>query len=134
MKDARRSLRNDSPTKLVVARTDVPTRPPTTVVERLRQRVDIEESGFCVVVDDDRIVHGLVPAPGTSAAVPQAMAERCANKMGPTTTRPDTSLEAALDRMGAAGVDFLRLTTGLGELVGFLTRADCHSRIEADAE
>ena len=110
------------PTVGEAARQDVPTCSPEEKAGEAKRRM--EEAGWdrCVVVNEERIVLGMLrgkelePAPETT--VEEVM------RPGPTTFRPDTPVEKVAKRMRKRGVSAVLVTTSDGELVGMLHRDD----------
>ena len=109
-----------------LTRPDVPTC-------RLTDRVgDVQEgmlaSGWdvCVVVSDTRVVLGLLQS---ETLADQQSAVEPAMEPGPTTFRPDVSLEDMMHRMREHGLKRALVTTSDGRLLGVLRREDVEQRL-----
>jgi CBS domain-containing protein len=113
----------DLPTIGKLARKDVPTCRLGERVDEVRQRA--QEAGWdtCVVVNEERIVLGVLrdkawkAAPGTTAEV--------AMISGPTSLRPDTPLQHLMEHQKHVPARVL-VTDGNGALIGLLLREDLH--------
>ena len=84
----------------------------------------------CVVVDDDRVVLGLLDGEaleGDAATAADAMRE------GPTTIRPHVTLDDTVKSLAARRREQVLVTTSEGRLVGLLRRADAERRLSAVA-
>jgi CBS domain-containing protein len=112
----------DVPTVGGMARGDVPTCAPGEKVGEVRGRV--REAGWdrCVVVNEERVVLGLLREKEL-ASDPEAIAEE-AMRPGPTTVRPDTPAEKMAGRMRKRGTASVLVTTPDGELVGLMYQED----------
>jgi CBS domain-containing protein len=106
-----------------LARSNPPTCPPDESVELLSARPDVRSWRLCVVTDAHQVVHGLVTAEDLASAGPRATAEEIM-QLGPRTIRPSMSVERVLKTMDETGSEYLLVTTGFGELLGALMRAD----------
>lgn len=114
---------------LDLARTDVPTCHPDGHVGPVRDRLEPGSWRLCVVVDEDRVVHGLL----TGEAMASSAADiRVADVMelGPSTIRPRSPLKNALEHIDDAEGDSILVTTESGELLGLLYRADVAPHVE----
>jgi CBS domain-containing protein len=105
-----------------VAQPDVPTCSPAEKVEAARERVRKSGRDACVVVNEERVVLGLLREQDLDAD-PEATAEE-AMRNGPTTFRPDEPVEKIAKRMRERGVRTVLVTTSEGKLVGLLDRDD----------
>jgi CBS domain-containing protein len=105
-----------------LAHPDVPTCLLTDTVAEAQTRT--KESGWdrCVVVNDRRIVLGLLAARELKRAGEVSAEE--AMQLGPSTFRPNVSLEEMVEYMRHEEIDGALVTTLSGELVGFLPRAE----------
>lgn len=105
-----------------LARDDVPACRPDEPVSEILQRFDESGWDFCVVVDDDRVVLGLLTrdrlAGEARATAGQVMEE------GPLTTRLDTSADGVRDRMESSDTEYLLVTGNFGTLAGAIRRQD----------
>jgi len=105
-----------------VARTDVPT---CALDERLgdvRDRVHAAGWDTCVVVNEQRVVLGLLRATELSAA-PDLRIEQ-AMRPGPSTFRPFVAIEEMARFMVEHDLETSPITTSDGKLVGLLRRQD----------
>jgi Mg/Co/Ni transporter MgtE len=114
--------RADVPTIGKVARRDVPTCSPAEKVGAARERVRKAGQDRCVVVNEERVVMGLLREkelaadPGTSAE--EAM------RNGPATFRPDEPVEKMAKQMRERGASAVLVTTSEGKLLGLLYQDD----------
>ncbi|HUG32788.1 MAG TPA: CBS domain-containing protein [Acidimicrobiia bacterium] len=114
---------------LALTRREVPTCRPRDTVEEVRTRGGLDSWGYCVVVDEDRVVHGLLRDETVSSAEGSMEVEHLM-ELGPTTLRPTAPIETALERMESADSDSVLITTPLGELLGILFRADLETQVD----
>jgi CBS domain-containing protein len=105
-----------------LVRTDVPTCRPGDRLGDVRQRVQAAGWLVCVVVNEANVVLGLL-AEDAWHTDPQATAE-AAMACAPRTFRPHILLEKALKYMHKHNTDHVLVTTGDGELLGLVQRAD----------
>jgi CBS domain-containing protein len=119
-----------------LASDDVPTCSPDERVGDVRERVTERGSDLCVVLNEQRIVIGILrgDALGKDA---DALAEE-AMELGPKTVRPSTPVEELLRRRSSQGVKSWVVTTSHGVLLGLLVRdaaerAVAESRSQASA-
>ena len=108
------------PTVGDVARKDVPTCTPEEKVGEVHERVRGTGWDRCVVVNEERVVLGLLREKEL-ASDPAATAEE-AMRTGPTTVRPDTPAEKMVERMRKRDTASVLVTTPDGTLVGLLYR------------
>ncbi len=110
------------PTVGEAARQDLPTCLPEEKVSEARLRMEAEGWYRCVVVNEERIVLGMLRdkelEPDPETTVEEVM------RPGPTTFRPDTPVEKVAERMRKRGVSAVLVTTSDGKLVGMLHRDD----------
>jgi CBS domain-containing protein len=106
-----------------VARRDVPTCGLADRVSDAKARAQTSGLEACVIVNEQRVVLGLLRSQDLEMADPAAIAEQVL-RAGPTTYRPNVAARAAAARMRARGVDALLVTTPDGALVGLLRRED----------
>jgi CBS domain-containing protein len=78
----------------------------------------------CVVVDDDRVVLGVVRA--ETAQLPPATPVTAALQPAPPSVRPSITARELADSMEHDGRTYVLVTTPRGELLGIVTRADLH--------
>ena len=115
-----------------VARTDVPT---CRLDERLgdvRERVEAAGWDACVVVNEERVVLGLLRA-NELRSDPDLRIE-AAMRPGPSTFRPFVSIETMAKTMLEHDAANSPITTSDGRLVGLLVRADAVKAAEALGE
>jgi len=105
-----------------VARKDVPTCSLDDRIGDVRERVQAGGWDACVVVNDERIVLGLLRQKeletGTDERVETVM------RPGPSTFRPHVGIEAMAQHMIDHDVANAPITTSDGRLVGLLLRVD----------
>lgn len=110
------------PTVGDVARGDVPTCTPAEKVGEVRGHVRGRGWDRCVVVNEERVVLGLLREKEL-ASDPEVTAEE-AMRPGPTTVRPDTPAGKMAERMRKRSTASVVVTTPDGELVGLMYRDD----------
>jgi CBS domain-containing protein len=110
------------PTVGDLARGDVPTCTPEEKVGEVRRRVRGTGWDRCVVVNEERVVLGLLREKDL-ASDPAATAEE-AMRPGPTTVRPDTLAGKMAERMRKRSTASVLVTNPDGELVGLMYRED----------
>ena len=104
------------------ARRDVPTCAPAEKVEDAWDRVRAAGWDTCVVVNEERVVLGLLREKEISSD-PEATVERVM-RSGPTTFRPNEPTGKMAARMRERGARAVLVTTSDGRLVGQLYRDD----------
>ncbi len=119
------------PTVGDAARGDVPTCAPGEKVGEVHGRIRGTGWDRCVVVNDGRIVLGLLREKELTAD-PAATAEE-AMRPGPTTIRPDTPAEKMAERMQKRGTASVLVTTPDGQLVGLMHREDAEHTTNGQA-
>ena len=94
----------------------------------LRDRVEGGGYDFCIVLNDRRIVLGVLrgDALGKDPSLPAADVM----ELGPRTTRPNKPVEALLGARSSQGVKNWIVTTSHGLLLGVLARADAERALE----
>jgi CBS domain-containing protein len=107
------------------SRSDVPTCGPMERVSEVWERVREADWKTCVVVNDDRVVLGLLREKELTADL-EAHAEGVM-RLGPTTFRPDVPVEEMVERMRKRGVYTTLVTTPDGKLVGQFHREEAES-------
>ncbi len=103
------------------ARADVPTCRLGESLQSVRERVRAAGWDTCIVVNEERIVLGRLGRSALTsddAAVEQAMSE------GPSTIRPNTTLETITTRLREQNLATALVTTLDGQLVGVLRLTD----------
>ncbi|HEV8571520.1 MAG TPA: CBS domain-containing protein [Actinomycetota bacterium] len=109
-----------------IARSDVPTCRLDERVGKVRERV--HEAGWeeCVVVNDERIVLGLLRAEELGEARDDEVVEDVM-RPGPSTFRPHVHVEEMARFMSRHDLDSSPVTTSDGVLVGMLLRKDAEA-------
>jgi CBS domain-containing protein len=110
-----------------IARGDVPTCRPDERCGDIAARVRAGGSFLCVVLDDERVVLGLLDTAALERE-PDALAAD-AMRAAPTTIRPHVLLQDTLTSMTARRRDQVLVTTSDGRLIGLLRRADVERRL-----
>jgi CBS domain-containing protein len=113
----------ETPTIGKLARRNVPTCQPMERLSDVRNRLHEAGWNICVVVNDARVVLGLVhedAAGGEDPTVEQRM------ELGPTTFRPYLTVEQIADYIQRKNSDTVVITTSDGRLVGALRKEDLH--------
>jgi Mg/Co/Ni transporter MgtE len=104
---------------------DVPTASPGEAAYGLAERLGDRDVG--VVVNDDRVVLGVVTAPMLAAADGQPIAH--VMKEAPVTHRPDTSTDEVVDWLGKQDMQtYVVVTDPEGHLLGAAHRNDIDER------
>lgn len=98
--------------------TDVSTCEPGESLEQVRSMLG--EQQRCVVVDDDRVVHGELRLRDLRDGKGATAEDRV--RLGPTTIRADEYLGPLVERMRRAGVMTVLVTDPEGRLLGMLRR------------
>lgn len=111
-----------------VARTDVPLCTLTDRVGDVRDRARAAGWEAAVVVNDERIVLGLLRA-AELAKDPDLPIEQ-AMRPGPSTYRPYVPIKEVADAMLKKGLENAPITTSDGKLVGLLIRDDAVAQAE----
>jgi predicted transcriptional regulator len=118
----REGKRADSPHSGDLARRDVATCRLTERAAEVERRLEAEGRDVCVVVNDERVVLGLARKEAL-ASDPQATVEQVMES-GPTTIRPNWTLEEIVTHMRAQNLDSRLVTNSDGQLMGILYRSD----------
>lgn len=107
-----------------LARQDVPTCHPTEKAGEVRQRLQGTGWRVCVVINDARVVLGLVPnEPQQEDVTVDRIMES-----GPTTFRPYLTVEQLGDYRRRKNIETVLVTTSDGRLVGALSEEDLQSK------
>jgi CBS domain-containing protein len=104
------------------ARRDVPTCAPTEKFGVVRERLRKAGWDRCVIVNEERVVLGLLRE-NELASNPEASVEEVMRN-GPATFRPNEPVEKMLKGMQARGASAVLVTPSDGRLVGLLYRKD----------
>jgi CBS-domain-containing membrane protein len=103
-----------------LARDDVLTISPADTIGELRDRVLASEYDFCVVLNEQRIVFGLLRGDAL-AKDPSSLAEEVM-ELGPKTILPSRPIEELLAARSSQGVKHWLVATSHGVLLGVLGR------------
>jgi CBS domain-containing protein len=112
--------------------TDPPTCALTDTVAQVRGTLEGTMYGFCLVVNDRRILFGRVRRSALDDAGPTATAESVMEP-GPSTVRFDTPARELVQRLAARDLRTAVVTTPGGCLVGVFHRSDAERRLAAPA-
>jgi predicted transcriptional regulator len=115
-----------------LAREDVVTCGPDDRVGEVRERVSAAGVDWCVVVDEERVVAGLLR--GDALAKDPAATVGEVMELGPRTIRPSVPIEKLLAAKSSQGVARWIVTTSHGVLVGGLLRDDAERALERSGE
>ncbi len=107
-----------------VARGDVVTCQLSEQITGVQSRMPADGTGPCVVVNDHRIVLGLVRSDAIRADGSRTVEEVMLS--GPVTFRPNVSLEEISHYMDDHGISQALVTTPDGELIGLASAGDVH--------
>jgi len=110
-----------------IVQRDIPTCQPTELVEAVWERVQVLGWKLCVVVDEAQVVLGRLRGVGWETN-PQATVESVMEN-GPTTFRPDVTLEDLIGRMEEKKVHSVLITNADGVLLGVLFKKDAEQRL-----
>jgi CBS domain-containing protein len=113
----------ERPTARDVARTDVPTCRLDEPIGEVRARVDDAGWDACVVVNDERVVLGLLRGPQLTRNDDDGPVERFM-RPGPSTFRPNVPIEEMAAFMTEHDLPGSPITTSDGRLVGLLRKED----------
>jgi CBS domain-containing protein len=112
-----------------LVRDELPTCVPDERVGAVRDRVLESGFDFCVVLNEERVVAGLLRG-GALAGDPEARVDDVM-ELGPRTTRPSTPVEQLLARRSSSGVKSWIVTTAHGVFLGLVTRDDAKRALAA---
>jgi CBS domain-containing protein len=104
------------------ARRDIPICSPAEKVGAARERARKAGQDRCVVVNEERVVLGLLREKELAADTETIVEEVMRN--GPATFRPDEPVEKLVKQMRERGASAVLVTTSDGRLVGLLYRED----------
>jgi CBS domain-containing protein len=110
------------PTAATVAHRNVPTCQLGESLPEVRERVRAAGWDVCVVVNEERIVLGLLRA--KELAREDALTAEAAMRPGPSTFRPHVPIDEMAAFMISHELASAPVTTGEGELIGVLLRED----------
>jgi CBS domain-containing protein len=105
-----------------VARHDVPTCSLDERIGDVRERAETDGWDACVVVNEERIVLGLLRKEELETGVEERV--ELVMRPGPSTFRPHVGIEAMAEHMIEHDVPNVPITTSDGRLVGLLLRTD----------
>jgi CBS domain-containing protein len=100
---------------------DPPTCPLETQLGEISEMLSRSGYGYCLVVNEERIVLGRVRRSAIAAAAPTDTAES-AMEPGPSTTRPNTPARELAERLAEKGLRTAVVTTPGGRLLGVFHR------------
>jgi CBS domain-containing protein len=110
------------PTAGSVARRDVPTCHLEESLRDVRERVRAAGWNACVVVNEERIVMGLLRAEQLGRE--EDLTAESAMRPGPSTFRPNVAIAAMTEFMAKRDLPNAPVTTSAGKLIGLLVRED----------
>lgn len=111
-----------------VARTDPATCLPTETIGEVRRRLGTTRE-CVVVVNEANVVEGRIDRRVLAHAQDDDRVEALM-ELGPTTVRPDSSIESTARRLVDSHADSLLVTTDLGQLLGVFTSDDAEHFLE----
>lgn len=97
-------------------------------VAEVRSRLTDSRYGFCLVVNERRIVLGLVRR-SSCARTDDGMAVEHVMDAGPSTVRPNTPAHDLVERLGRHDLKTVVITTPGGCLLGVFDREDVRARL-----
>lgn len=106
---------------------DVPTCAPDASLGEVRDRVLTAGVDLCVVVNEERIVLGLLRGDGLSKGTHTRAAD--VMELGPPTIRPDRPVEELLGARSGQGTKSWIVSTSHGRLLGLLRRIDAEGAL-----
>lgn len=115
-----------------LAHPEAPTCSLTDRIATVKERIQKSGWNFCVVVNAERIVLGLI-RPDALDGDPQRTAGQVMEN-GPRTYRLDSPLEKTLQYMQKTGGESVLVTTSSGELAGILKRADVEKALSVQQQ
>jgi CBS domain-containing protein len=110
------------PTAATVARRDVPMCHLEESLRDVRERVRAAGWDTCVVVNEERIVMGLLRAEQLGRE--EDLTAESAMRPGPSTFRPNVAIDKMAESMAKHALSNAPVTTSAGELTGLLVRED----------
>ena len=116
------------PTAAMVARREVPTCHLEESLRDVRERVRAAGWNACVVVNEKRIVMGLLRV--DQLAQEGEVTAGSAMRPGPSTFRPHVAIEEMAKVMAARDLPNVPVTTSAGELIGLLVREDVERAVD----
>jgi CBS domain-containing protein len=111
-----------------VMRTDIPT---CALIERIGDvRTATQAAGWevCAVVNDERIVLGILYGDAWNASAESLVEDVMSN--GPPTTRPNTFIDEMVERMRRRNTPGILITSSDGALMGYLWKSDAETALE----
>jgi Mg/Co/Ni transporter MgtE len=115
-----------------LARDDAPTCAPDERVGDVRERVVATGYDICVVVNEHRVVLGVLRGNALIKAPDARVAD--VMELGPNTLRPNRPVEELLASRPNQGIKSWIVTTSHGVLLGLLARADAERAVEKAQE
>jgi CBS domain-containing protein len=110
------------PTAATIARRDVPTCHLEESLRNVRERVRAAGWNACVVVNEERIVMGLLRAEELRRE--EDLTAESAMRPGPSTFRPHVAIADMAEFMATHDLPNVPVTTSAGELIGLLVWED----------
>ena len=108
---------------------DPPTCAPDVTVEEAREILAESRYGFCLVLNDRRVVVGRVRRSAVEGVDASAPVESVVEP-GPSTVRANVSAGALVERLADRGLRTAIVTTPGGVLIGVFSRAEAERRLE----
>ena len=117
------------PTAATLARRDVPTCHLAESLRAVRKRVRAAGWDACVVVNEERIVMGLLRAEQLDRE--EDLTAEAAMRPGPSTVRPHVTIAEMAEFMAKRDLPNAPVTTSAGELIGLFVREDAERATQA---
>jgi predicted transcriptional regulator len=111
-----------------LARRNVPTCRSAEHIGEVRERVRAAGWDRCIVVNDQRVVLGMLA--GKELALDDDAVVEEVMQLGPSTFRPNVLCEEIVDYMRKRDMEHAVITTSNGRLVGLLHRSDAEGALE----
>lgn len=111
-----------------VMRTDTPTCALTDRLGDVRTATQAAEWDVCAVVNDERIVLGILYGDAWNAPAETPVEDVMSN--GPPTTRPNTFIDEMVGRMRRRNTPGILISSSDGALMGYLWKTDAETALE----
>ena len=105
-----------------VMRADVPTCPLTSNIIDARAAIAETDWDICVVVNDERVILGLLHSKAWDASDDTPVETAMSN--GPPTTRPNTFIDDMVERLRRRNTPGILISNSIGVLMGYLWTTD----------
>jgi CBS domain-containing protein len=115
-----------------LAQDEAPTCAPEDSLGDVRERVVASGADFCVVVNGDRVVAGVLR--GDALAKDPAARAEDVMELGPSTIRPSKPVETLLTSRSQQGIKSWIVASSRGVFLGVLRRDDAQRAFEESAE